>query len=612
MSLEINIDGLPNSVNKFTNEQLVKCFVVLNKNNQIMTIKIKESHLPVECAKILTWTFFDSMGNIPGVVDVKRSIVKMMIYSKTHKDFKSIVEKKEELQRNKNNSLIEKLKADIETLNGSYVTNDTNDINDANDAKKQILIKEKIIEKLLATNENKNSVGKLDPNQIGAIGKRIFEILKKGDNNDNTKDLYNEFKYANGEKRPTQDEKDNYEENSFKKDVHQFTESDRTRVFKNNNAQWKSQHDHKKYNHNLDNKHNSNDDQEKRAQHSKPKAGLYVLPKINNNQYEKTEKQTSKYCVNYDSSTQYQPSISPTSPMSQYNENKKKNDDKFISLSQIEKEKNEDKEKELDFGKMNFPELSIQTTKTIKNTTTVTMSSMKKIGVVKIFSDISNTNWDNDLADDNLDDNHQINNDHDNYDGNCARKMTFSEIIKMNKNSNQHSTKAKNVGLDNEDIKNIKNIKEDYEDDEDNKDNEDNEDVEDDWENVNISEIKINFAEPDKTFKGVNLRENKNLSWNLNDDHATDSFGNKRTDLCRDYNNFGAHVVNNKNEFNKSIFGKPLLVGNHNKDFFDEYQENYLDHDLDNGDGYTYTDSERDSYDLDSKDNNSDDPYDDY
>lgn len=218
MSIRTGIDDLPGSVNKFTMEQLARTFLALNRNTQITHQQIKESHLPTDCARILTWNFWNEYGNVQGVSDVKRSVIKMILYSRTNKVSKGAQETKQSAEQAKRVALIERIAQDIADLEKTR----NNDNSDSID--QQIDIKHRMVAKLTI---DAPTDSELDPKQVGTVGKRVFEILKAGDDSKDGFLLLREFEFAVTGRR------------SGRRDQHQFKAGGRTLVYKSDDS-WRT------------------------------------------------------------------------------------------------------------------------------------------------------------------------------------------------------------------------------------------------------------------------------------------------------------------------------------------------------------------------------------
>ena len=221
MSLKIDIEGLPSSVSSYTMEQLAKVFAAICKDTQILILQIKESHLPQEISKIYTWNFWSDYGNVPGITDVKRSIVKMMLYARMHKNFNPSAVK-ETADKAKNVELLKRVQLDLQALRDELKTCPSTN---TDDIVKKIIVKEKMIEKLNSTDSVDRSI---EPAQIAAVAKRVFEILKTGDGKPEGRILLKEFEYIEMGGKP-------------KVDKHRFKEGGRTIVYKTDakDSEWK-------------------------------------------------------------------------------------------------------------------------------------------------------------------------------------------------------------------------------------------------------------------------------------------------------------------------------------------------------------------------------------
>jgi hypothetical protein len=234
MSIKIDIDDLPGSVTKFTMRELAHCFLKINRNNQVLSIRIKESHLPTDCSRILTWNFWSAYGSVAGVSDMKRSVVRMILYSRTRKGSKLGESARESAQKIKNISLINRaeddltrLRAELENCESAADGDEEGDEEGATAIRSQIEIKRKLIATLSGEEEIKTSGSYVDPEQVGAIGRRVFDILKKGDPSGNAQILKSEFECIVTGVEPG------------RKDQHRFQEGGRTRVYKSDGA-WRN------------------------------------------------------------------------------------------------------------------------------------------------------------------------------------------------------------------------------------------------------------------------------------------------------------------------------------------------------------------------------------
>jgi hypothetical protein len=399
MSIKINIDNLPGSIEQFSMEQLAQCFCKLNKNNQIITIQIKESQLPTECARILTWNFWSHYGRLSGISDVKNSVIKMILYSKLHVVSKHNKSVKESAKKAKNNIMINKILQNINDLRSKLESiNDDDKDDDINEEKiqREILIKEKMILKLEDDDELVSRY--LEPNQIGAIGKKVFEILKKGDDSANARKLQLEFEYIINGVRPNV---------SGKKDQHRFTEGGKTLIYKTD-GKWKDKVSKNKSN-------NKSDDKSSKYQ---PKAGSYKPPHIRNPESgfnrnpesgpNKTAKPVNKYTpphlrnqLNGNNKEQKekedkyikQYTGKYTAPSFKSRDNRDNKDSSFISLNDIDKNKN----KNDSFSGANldmFPELGTNSIPVFKQQLLKT-KNISKVAVSNIYSNLADISWDN-------------------------------------------------------------------------------------------------------------------------------------------------------------------------------------------------------------------------
>lgn len=142
----------------------------------------------------------------------------MILYSRTKKVSKGSQETKQSAEQAKRVALIERIEKDIVDLEKTR----NNDNSDSID--QQIDIKQRMIAKL-TTDAPTDS--ELDPKQVGAVGKRVFEILKAGDDSKDGFLLLREFEFAVTGRR------------SGRRDQHQFKAGGRTLVYKSDDS-WRT------------------------------------------------------------------------------------------------------------------------------------------------------------------------------------------------------------------------------------------------------------------------------------------------------------------------------------------------------------------------------------
>lgn len=473
MSIRIDIDDLPGSVNKFTMQQLASAFLKLNRHNQILTIQIKESHLPTDCARIMTWNFWNAYGNVAGVSDVKRSTIKMILYSRTHKASKNGQGARESAQRIKNASLIKRAEQDLADLNSRLQealqeAGGNDDEVDTTTLKSQILIKEKIISTLRGEEENSQSGTSLDPAQIGAIGKRVFDILKAGDNGTDAKILKSEFEFISTGVRPGH------------KDKHRFQEGGRTRIYKSDGS-WRTRgksgsgsrggkKSRSPPQHRAERRVSSKSSKSsKNSKSAKPKPGSYVPPhlrkgadKINATEKSKEVKyvpphlrtgaktfRESKHDDNDENSentkqtAKYVPPSMRKSDSRDRNSNRNnglgRNEDKYISLDTIEKDAPSfNPNSEFDFPELGSGIKKVESVKTESKSNVKTVKTVK-IDTSNVFSKLADMDWD---ADPDIDEESEDDAPAPSAWGSSAPGGTFADIVKREPKKNETTRKA--------------------------------------------------------------------------------------------------------------------------------------------------------------------------
>jgi hypothetical protein len=405
MSIKIDIDDLPGSVGKFTMAQLAKCYLKLNKNKQILSIQIKENHLPLDCAKIMTWNFWNAYGNVAGVSDVKRSTVRMLIYSRTNKTSRHGESARESALQLKNASLIRRAEQDLDELNQSL--EEADDETDIGTIESQIAVKTRLIATLRGDEELESSGTMLDPSQIGAIGRRVFEILKKGDASSDAPLLKSEFEFLHTGVRPG------------RKDQHKFKAGGKTRIYQSDGS-WRHRDKSKSKSKSGSRDRPKRFSSKRAAQPKSGSSGGYVPPHLRNgakkfddNGGEK--KGGSTYVPPHlregakkfkDAKGEEETPSGKYVPPALRKKNLERNQDngegdRYISLDKIEEDSgpafNTD-------SMMDFPELgAAKPKKAIEATKTTKTARPKKIDTSNVFSNLADMDWEHSESSDSTD-----------------------------------------------------------------------------------------------------------------------------------------------------------------------------------------------------------------
>lgn len=361
MALSVGINDLPSSVSNYSLEQLSNSYLILSKTTKISTIQIKRSHLPSDLNKIMGWNFWDESGIVEGISDVRTSTVKMILYSITNS--KTNITAIENSTKEKNRLLIEKINEEILDLEK---------LNTTSDIESQINIKKLLIQKL----EPKDESNQISPLQIGAIGRRVFDILKNADST--SLNLKREFEYANSKNKPN-------DENA----KHKFEAGKKTSIYKDSGEFWKS---------------TSTSKSNVQSDRSKPKDGIksqkYVPPQSqlsNQSKYNPPDAQLEQ--KTYQSKDYIRNNrvnrVNQVNRVNRVNRVNQVNQDNngFISIQQIEKFKVAEKDQ------FNFPNLVEDKTKPKTNSILSNLSkpTISKLSTTNAYSSLA---WDDDKTKD--------------------------------------------------------------------------------------------------------------------------------------------------------------------------------------------------------------------
>jgi hypothetical protein len=179
-------------IGNLTDDQLAELFVHLDRHNDIKTIRVINAKLSSDCASIYN-RYFDKGSSVPGISNINQSIVKMILYARTHRFSDNVDDKNEEL--------IEKLTSEIAEL--KTIINSNSD-----DELKTILRnKQMVLDKL----NTKTAV--LNSKQIEAIAYAVYNKLISYEERAH---ILNSFEYRRSRTRPHKIIKINHSHNGKK------------------------------------------------------------------------------------------------------------------------------------------------------------------------------------------------------------------------------------------------------------------------------------------------------------------------------------------------------------------------------------------------------------
>ena len=174
---------LPSSVSKYSIPQIASTFIKICKDPKVSKINIHliTQNPSPDIRKITTRKIDCKYNNICGL-DIQNAIIRVICYSSK--------QPKKQINENKNEELILEISKQILILKKEledYIS--TNDTEKIEDTKKNIDIKNKMIDKLKIKDEPSEGIS---PEKMAAIAKRVHEMMT---NINRVHELYSEIEY---------------------------------------------------------------------------------------------------------------------------------------------------------------------------------------------------------------------------------------------------------------------------------------------------------------------------------------------------------------------------------------------------------------------------------